>query len=206
MFFFPIRFLDSKWIVGRKIQVLQRKEGQDVSSLPNSMDLFFHSRKCIASWCVWWKLEVVRSLACRPRVPEWLIDLAMWKAWMISFGFLLAIQCSVVNWNWIILGDETLLDLLVYFSGRMIMMHFVNAEVFLLVYDLQIELLTITIDNDGPLACYDSKLWKSNYRYWARENPLPLSETFFYSHGGLGRKLEPSSSLCWSLFKRVSGI
>ena len=38
------------------------------------------------------------------------------------------------------------------------MMHFVNAEVFLLVYDLQIELLTITIDNDGPLACYDSKL------------------------------------------------
>ena len=40
------------------------------------------------------------------------------------------------------------------------MMHFVNAEVFLLVYDLQIELPTITIDNDGPLACYDSKLWK----------------------------------------------
>ena len=81
-----------------------------------------------------------------------------------------------------------------------------QCGVFLLVYDLQIELLTITIDNDGPLACYDSKLWKSNYRYWARENPLPLSETFFYSHGGLGRKLEPSSSLCWSLFKRVSGI
>lgn len=90
----------------------------------------------------------------------------------------------------------------VYFSGRIIMMHFVNAEVFLLVYDLRIELLTITIDNDGPLACYDSKLWKGNYRYWARESPLPLSETFVYSHGGIGRKLEPSSSLCWSLFKK----
>ena len=169
----------------------------------------FYSRKCIASWCVWWKLEVVRSLACRRRAgAEWvLIDLAMWRAWMISFVCLLAIQCSVVNLKTesIILGDETRLYI-VYFSGRIIMMHFVNAEVFLLVFDLQIELLTITIDNDGPLACYDLKLWKGNYRYWARESPLLLSETFFYSHGGIGRKLEPSSSLCWSLFKRVSGF
>ena len=78
---------------------------------------------------------------------------------MISFVCLLAIQCSVVNLKTesIILGDETRLYI-VYFSGRIIMMHFVNAEVFLLVFDLQIELLTITIDNDGPLACYDLKL------------------------------------------------